>query len=85
VAGNGDGALFKMVAIHTGSKNSLKGVGFILGAVLLSWLVYDNSLWAMAASSIMGACPSKRLAWAIPASAAAAAARTRAVRGTQPR
>jgi hypothetical protein len=49
VAGNGDGALFKMVAILTGSKNALKGVGFFLGAVLLSWLGYDNSLWAMAA------------------------------------
>ena len=49
VAGTGDGALFKMVAILTGSKNALKGVGFFLGAVLLSWLGYDNSLWAMAA------------------------------------
>jgi predicted MFS family arabinose efflux permease len=49
VAGNGDGALFKLVAILTGSKNALKGVGFFLGAVLLSWLGYDNSLWAMAA------------------------------------
>ena len=49
VAGNGDGALFKLVAILTGSKNALKGVGFFLGAVLLSWLGYDASLWAMAA------------------------------------
>jgi predicted MFS family arabinose efflux permease len=49
VAGTGDGALFKMVAILTGSKNALKGVGFFLGAVLLSWLGYDASLWAMAA------------------------------------
>ena len=49
VAGNGDGALFKLVAVLTGSKNALKGVGFFLGAVLLSWLGYDNSLWTMAA------------------------------------
>jgi predicted MFS family arabinose efflux permease len=49
VAGNGDGRLFKLVAILTGSKNALKGVGFFLGAVLLSSLGYDNSLWAMAA------------------------------------
>jgi predicted MFS family arabinose efflux permease len=49
VAGIGDGRLFKLVAILTGSKNALKGVGFFLGAVLLSSLGYDNSLWAMAA------------------------------------
>ncbi len=49
VAGNADGALFKLVAVLTGSKNALKGVGFFLGAVLLSWLGYDNSLWSMAA------------------------------------
>ena len=49
VAGNGEGTLFKLVAILTGSKNALKGVGFFLGAVLLSSLGYDNSLWAMAA------------------------------------
>lgn len=48
VAGNGDGALFKLVAILTGSKNALKGVGFFLGAALLSWIGYDNALWAMA-------------------------------------
>jgi predicted MFS family arabinose efflux permease len=48
VAGEGDGALFRMVAILTGSKNALKGVGFFLGASLLSWLGYDEALWAMA-------------------------------------
>ena len=31
----GDGALFRLVAILTGSKNALKGVGFFLGAALL--------------------------------------------------
>ena len=48
VAGNGDGALFKMVAILTGSKNALKGVGFFVGAALLSWIGYGDALWAMA-------------------------------------
>ncbi|MCG8599679.1 MAG: organoarsenical effux MFS transporter ArsJ [Verrucomicrobiales bacterium] len=40
--------LFKLVAILTGSKNALKGVGFFLGAVLLTWLGFAVSLWAMA-------------------------------------
>lgn len=48
VAGDGDGALFRLVAILTGSKNALKGVGFFLGAALLSWIGYDNALWSMA-------------------------------------
>ncbi|MFZ9083360.1 MAG: MFS transporter, partial [Ilumatobacteraceae bacterium] len=32
----GDGSLFRMVAILTGSKNALKGVGFFLGSALLA-------------------------------------------------
>ncbi|MEX1106522.1 MAG: organoarsenical effux MFS transporter ArsJ [Ilumatobacteraceae bacterium] len=48
IAGTADGALFRMVALLTGSKNALKGVGFFLGAALLAWLGYDASLWAMA-------------------------------------
>jgi predicted MFS family arabinose efflux permease len=44
----GDGALFRLVALLTGSKNALKGLGFFLGAVLLSWLGYDAALWSMA-------------------------------------
>ena len=48
VAGDGAGALFRLVAILTGSKNALKGVGFFLGAALLSWIGYDKALWAMA-------------------------------------
>ena len=44
----GDGALFRLVAILTGSKNALKGVGFFLGAALLSWIGYDAALWSMA-------------------------------------
>jgi predicted MFS family arabinose efflux permease len=45
----GDGGLFRLVAILTGSKNALKGVGFFLGAALLSSIGYDQSLWAMTA------------------------------------
>ena len=49
VAGDGDNALFRLVAILTGSKNALKGVGFFLGAALLSWIGYDAALYSMAA------------------------------------
>ncbi len=45
----GDGSLFRLVAILTGSKNALKGVGFFLGAVLLAWIGYDGALWLMSA------------------------------------
>ena len=45
----GDGALFRLVAVLTGSKNALKGVGFFVGAALLSWIGYDAALWSMAA------------------------------------
>ncbi len=48
VAGDADGALFRMVAVLTGSKNALKGVGFFVGAALLSWIGYDAALWSMA-------------------------------------
>ena len=44
----GDGSLFRLVAVLTGSKNALKGVGFFLGAALLSWLGYDGALLTMA-------------------------------------
>lgn len=40
--------LFKLVAILTGSKNALKGVGFFLGALLLSWIGFAPALWSMA-------------------------------------
>lgn len=44
----GEGALFKWVAILTGSKNALKGIGFLLGGVLLTWLGFVHALWLMA-------------------------------------
>ena len=55
VAGSGDGALFKLVAVLTGSKNALKGVGFFVGAALLAWLGYDGALWAMAGALALSA------------------------------
>lgn len=42
------GKLFKWVAILTGSKNTLKGIGFFLGGLLLAVLGYQQALWAMA-------------------------------------
>ncbi|MFZ9016015.1 MAG: organoarsenical effux MFS transporter ArsJ [Ilumatobacteraceae bacterium] len=44
----GDGSLFRLVAVLTGSKNALKGVGFFVGAALLGSVGYDASLGLMA-------------------------------------
>jgi MFS family permease len=41
-------SLFKWVAVLTGSKNALKGVGFFLGSALLAGVGFINSLWIMA-------------------------------------
>lgn len=49
VAAGDQGGLFKWVAVLTGSKNALKGVGFFLGGVLLQTIGFQPSLWAMAA------------------------------------
>jgi MFS family permease len=40
-------ALFKWVAVLTGSKNALKGVGFFVGSALLGSFGFANSLWMM--------------------------------------
>ncbi|WJI27284.1 organoarsenical effux MFS transporter ArsJ [Thermosynechococcus sp. B1] len=45
--------LFKWVAILTGSKNALKGVGFFVGSVLLTLAGYRASLWIMAIALIL--------------------------------
>ncbi len=42
-------ALFKWVALLTGSKNALKGAGFFMGAALLAGFGFVHALWAMAA------------------------------------
>lgn len=49
VAAGDQGGLFRWVAVLTGSKNALKGVGFFLGGVLLQTIGFQPSLWAMAA------------------------------------
>ncbi|MEK9672769.1 MAG: organoarsenical effux MFS transporter ArsJ [Rhodospirillaceae bacterium] len=43
------GTLYKWVAILTGSKNALKGVGFFLGGALLQGVGFTGSLHLMAA------------------------------------
>ncbi len=50
---NAEGALFKWVAILTGSKNALKGVGFFLGGVLLTTVGFANGLWLMVAGLLV--------------------------------
>ncbi len=49
LAPEGDGTLFKWVAILTGSKNAVKGLGFLLGATLLGVAGFTTSLVVMAA------------------------------------
>ncbi len=44
-----DGALFRWVALLTGSKNMVKGAGFLLGAVLLATLGFVLAVLGMAA------------------------------------
>ena len=48
LAPSGDGGLFRWVAILTGSKNAVKGVGFLMGAALLAAFGFVASIWAMA-------------------------------------
>lgn len=42
------GALYKWIAILTGSKNALKGVGFFIGGALLAWIGFQYAVLAMA-------------------------------------
>jgi hypothetical protein len=43
-----DGGLFRWVAVFTGSKNAVKGVGFLVGAALLAGIGFVGAVWAMA-------------------------------------
>lgn len=45
---NAQGALYKWIAILTGSKNALKGAGFFLGGALLMLLGFAGAVAAMA-------------------------------------
>lgn len=49
LAPGGDGALFRWVAVLTGSKNAVKGLGFFLGAALLALAGFKGAVWGMAA------------------------------------
>lgn len=49
VADGQQGALYKWVALLTGSKNALKGVGFFLGGALLTGLGFTGAVLGMAA------------------------------------
>lgn len=53
VPGDQAGALYRWVALLTGSKNTLKGVGFFLGAVLLAALGFRGAVGAMAAALVL--------------------------------
>ena len=43
-----DGGLFRWVALLTGSKNAVKGLGFFLGAALLALAGFQAAVWGMA-------------------------------------
>ncbi|MGH8437138.1 MAG: organoarsenical effux MFS transporter ArsJ [Pseudomonas sp.] len=50
VPGGQQGTLYRWVAILTGSKNALKGVGFFLGGALLALMGFKDAMLAMAAA-----------------------------------
>ena len=49
LAPQGEGGLFRWVALLTGSKNAVKGLGFFLGAALLALAGFQAAVWGMAA------------------------------------
>ena len=49
LAPSGDAGLFRWVALLTGSKNMVKGVGFLLGAALLGTVGFVGAVLGMAA------------------------------------
>jgi hypothetical protein len=52
----GEQQLFRWVAILTGSKNALKGVGFFFGGVLLTTIGFNAAVAAMAAGLLLAFC-----------------------------
>lgn len=48
LASDADGQLYRWVALLTGSKNALKGVGFFLGAFLLASIGFESGLYVLA-------------------------------------
>jgi predicted MFS family arabinose efflux permease len=53
VAEGDESALFRWVAILTGSKNALKGVGFFLGGLLLTLTGFRTAMIVMAATTLL--------------------------------
>ena len=53
VADHAQNRLYQWVALLTGSKNALKGVGFFLGGLLLSVLGFQGAVGAMAAALLL--------------------------------
>ncbi len=49
LAPKGEGTLFRWVALLTGSKNAVKGLGFFLGVALLALAGFHGAVWGMAA------------------------------------
>ena len=45
--------LFKWIAVLTGSKNTLKGVGFFIGALLLQWFEFRGALGILSGSLLI--------------------------------
>ncbi|MCH2093763.1 MAG: organoarsenical effux MFS transporter ArsJ [Rhodobacteraceae bacterium] len=58
LAPKGQGGLFRWVAILTGSKNAVKGLGFLLGAALLASIGFTPAVLVMAVilAVILAAC-----------------------------
>ncbi|MEI6898171.1 MAG: organoarsenical effux MFS transporter ArsJ [Psychromonas sp.] len=50
------GQLYKWVAILTGSKNTLKGIGFFLGGLLLTLIGFQSAMLLMASLLLMVFC-----------------------------
>lgn len=48
IAGDGESRLYRWVAVLTGSKNALKGVGFFLGGLLLASIGFHQAIGSMA-------------------------------------
>ena len=58
-----DSRLFKWVAVLTGSKNALKGLGFFVGAGLMQWLGFRGALVVLASGLF---CALLISAWLLP-------------------
>lgn len=53
LASDASGQLYSWVALLTGSKNALKGVGFFIGAALLEGIGFTNALYVLVAIIIL--------------------------------